>query len=78
MFRIKTIVFVIIVAAMALAACAPAATQAPQAPAATIAPQQPAAAEKPMTSGGYTIPVAKCAPNCTLKDMTVGFIQTGS
>jgi len=81
MFRIKTIVFVIIVAALALAACAPAATQAPQAPqapAATTAPQQPAAAEKPMTSGGYAIPVAKCAPNCTLKDMTVGFIQTGS
>ncbi len=44
--------------------------------AATTAPTTaPAAA---VTSGGYTIPVAKCAPNCTYKDMTVGFIQTGS
>jgi ABC-type sugar transport system substrate-binding protein len=41
----------------------------------------PTAAPKPAaktTSGGYVIPVAKCAPNCTYKDMTVGFIQTGS
>src|SRR5512136_1273958 len=30
------------------------------------------------TSGGYVIPVAKCAPNCKYSDMTVGFIQTGS
>ena len=37
-----------------------------------------AAEEKLMTSAGYVIPVAKCAPNCTYKDMTVGFIQTGS
>jgi ABC-type sugar transport system substrate-binding protein len=37
----------------------------------------PTAAPK-VTSGGYVIPVAKCAPNCTYKDMTVGFIQTGS
>jgi len=81
MFRIKTIVFVIVIAAFALAACSPAATQAPQAPAApaaTAAPQQPAAAEQPTTSAGYVIPVAQCAPNCTYKDMTVGFIQTGS
>jgi len=81
MFRIKTIAFVIIAASLALAACAPAATQAPaapQAPAATTAPQQPAAAEKPTTSAGYVIPVAKCAPNCTYKDLAVGFIQTGS
>jgi simple sugar transport system substrate-binding protein len=46
----------------------------PAAPAATEAP----AAAAPTTSGGYVIPVAKCAPNCTLKDLTVGFIQTGS
>jgi len=37
----------------------------------------PAAAAK-LTSGGYVIPVAKCAPNCKYTDMTVGFIQTGS
>lgn len=83
MFRIKTIVFVIVIAAMALAACTPAATQAPAAPADTAAPAAPAAtvapaAAQPTTSGGYVIPVAKCAPNCTYKDMTVGFIQTGS
>jgi ABC-type sugar transport system substrate-binding protein len=30
------------------------------------------------TAAGYVVPVAKCAPNCTYKDMTVGFIQTGS
>ena len=85
MFRLKTIVFLVVVAAMALTACAPAATP-------TVAPQQPAAPQAaapttaaapaapaaPTTSGGYVIPVAKCAPNCTLKDLTVGFIQTGS
>jgi ABC-type sugar transport system substrate-binding protein len=67
MFRMKTIAFLVIVASMALAACAPAAT-------ATSAP----AAAAVTTSGGYVVPVAKCAPNCTYKDMTVGFIQTGS
>jgi ABC-type sugar transport system substrate-binding protein len=83
MFRLKTIVFLVVVAAMTLTACAPAATPtaapqqptAPQAPAPTTAAPAPAA---PTTSGGYVIPVAKCAPNCTLKDLTVGFIQTGS
>jgi ABC-type sugar transport system substrate-binding protein len=44
---------------------------------ATAAPATAAPAAA-MTSGGYVIPVAKCAPNCTYKDMTVGFIQTGS
>ena len=83
MFRIKTIVFLLVITAMALAACTPAAapTEAPVAPAATAVPQMPAATEAPaqlMTSAGYVIPVAKCAPNCTYKDMTVGFIQTGS
>jgi galactofuranose transport system substrate-binding protein len=42
----------------------------------TVAPTATAAPK--MTTGGYVIPVAKCAPNCTYKDMTVGFIQTGS
>jgi len=37
-----------------------------------------ATAAPKLTTGGYVIPVAKCAPNCTYKDMTVGFIQTGS
>jgi simple sugar transport system substrate-binding protein len=62
-FRVMSILFVL---AMALSACSPA-------PAA-VAP----AAASPVTSAGYKIPVAKCAPNCTYKDMTVGFIQTGS
>jgi simple sugar transport system substrate-binding protein len=57
------------------------ATQAPatEAPA-TAAPatEAPATAAPLMTSGGYVIPVAACAPNCQYTDMTVGFIQTGS
>ena len=53
--------------------CGPAKTAVP----ATAKPAAPAAA-KPTTSGGYVIPVAKCAPNCKYSDMTVGFIQTGS
>jgi ABC-type sugar transport system substrate-binding protein len=36
------------------------------------------AAKTVTTAAGYVVPVAKCAPNCTYKDMTVGFIQTGS
>jgi galactofuranose transport system substrate-binding protein len=46
----------------------------------SAAPSSAAAssAAQAVTSGGYVIPVAKCAPNCTYKDMTVGFIQTGS
>jgi galactofuranose transport system substrate-binding protein len=67
MFRIK--IFALLgIATMILAACAPAATPAPAA-------VPPAAA--PATSSGYVLPVAKCAPNCTYKDMVVGFIQTG-
>jgi galactofuranose transport system substrate-binding protein len=72
MFRLKTIVYLVIVASIALTACGAPAAQS------TTAPQQPAAAQEAKTSAGYVIPVAKCAPNCTYKDMTVGFIQTGS
>ena len=43
-----------------------------------VAPATAAPVKAKTTSGGYVIPVAKCAPNCTYKDMTVGFIQTGS
>jgi simple sugar transport system substrate-binding protein len=67
MFRFKTIVFLVIVAAMILPACQPAAPAATEAPAAAAA----------KTSSGYVVPAAKCAPNCTYKDMVVGFIQTG-
>ncbi len=70
MFRIKTIMFIVVVAAMVLAACAPA-PAATQAPAATEAPQQPAATEAPKTG-------LACSPNCQYSDLVVGFIQTGS
>ena len=43
----------------------------------TPAPTQPPAPAAKTTSSGYTIPTMKCAPNCTYKDMVVGFIQTG-
>lgn len=73
---------VLMMASVVLSACGTPATQPPAAPAATEAPAAaPAATEAPSaptTSAGYVIPVAKCAPNCTYKDMTVGFIQTGS
>jgi ABC-type sugar transport system substrate-binding protein len=57
MFRMKTLAFLVIVASIALAACAPAATP------------KPAAA----ANGA-----AKCAPNCTYKDMTMCFPQLGA
>jgi len=47
------------------------------APKATVAPP-PAVPVVVKNSGGYVIPVAKCAPNCKYSDMTLGFIQTGS
>jgi len=48
MFRIKTIMFVIVAAALAIAACAPAPTAAPAPP----APGQPTAAQPSATEGG--------------------------
>ncbi len=66
MFRIKIVTLIVLVAAMALGACAPAPAQAPAAPAAAA-----------QTSAGYVIPSQECSPNCTYKDMVVGFIQTG-
>jgi simple sugar transport system substrate-binding protein len=44
----------------------------------TAAPTAVPTAAPKVTTGGYVIPVAKCAPNCKYTDMTVGFIQTGS
>lgn len=55
-----------------VAGCAPAATPTP-APATAVPPT----AAPATTSSGYVMPVMKCAPNCTYKDMVVGFIQTG-
>jgi len=63
MFRMKTIAFVTLVTALALAACAPA-------PAATEAPAAPA--------GGGTFGAASCAPNCTYADMVMCFPQLGA
>ena len=41
----------------------------------------PTAAPPPVvekkTSSGYVVPAQSCAPNCTYKNMVVGFIQTG-
>ncbi len=70
----------------AVVGCAPApapATVAPAPPAtevpATAVPATavPATAAPATTASGYVVPVQKCAPNCTYKDMVVGFIQTG-
>jgi ABC-type sugar transport system substrate-binding protein len=63
MFRVKIITFVTLVAALALAACAPAASPAP-------------AAQAPAASGAFG--AAKCAPNCTYKDMVMCFPQLGA
>jgi simple sugar transport system substrate-binding protein len=71
MFRLKTISYLLIVAAMILAACAQAT---PAAPAATQAPVEPAAQAEPPKSEW----ALDCAPNCQYKDLVVGFLQTGS
>jgi simple sugar transport system substrate-binding protein len=64
-----------IVGAVVLVAATVACTATPAPATAVPATATPVPA---VTTGGYVIPVAKCAPNCTYKDMTVGFIQTGS
>ena len=68
---LKIVGAVVLVAATV--ACTATATPAPATAVPATATPVPA-----VTTGGYVIPVAKCAPNCTYKDMTVGFIQTGS
>lgn len=81
--KILSIVVAVVFVATAVG-CSPAATTVAPATAApaTVAPVTAAPATAapvvPTTSGGYVIPVADCAPNCTYADMTVGFIQTGS
>ncbi|HLO27631.1 MAG TPA: ABC transporter substrate-binding protein [Anaerolineales bacterium] len=62
MFRFKTLAFLIIVAAMVLSACGGSKAPATQAPA------------KPAAAAG----AAKCAPNCTYKDMTMCYPQLGA
>jgi ABC-type sugar transport system substrate-binding protein len=70
MFRLKTLVFLVVVAAMALAACAPAATP-------TKAPAAPGAPAAEPTFDASTTKAA-CAPNCTYKDMVMCFPQLGA
>jgi galactofuranose transport system substrate-binding protein len=67
MSRLPKIFFVFVIALLALSACQTAATPVP----ATAVPAATAAPEKPSDA-------AACAPNCTYKDMVVGFLQTGS
>ena len=66
---------ILVVAVFILSACAPAATAVP--PTAVPPTAVPPTAAPATTSAGYVLPVQKCAPNCTNKDMVVGFIQTG-
>ncbi|MBN1303267.1 MAG: ABC transporter substrate-binding protein [Anaerolineales bacterium] len=70
MNRFKLVVFLVAIS-MILAACGPAATEAPAAPAATEAPATEAPTEAPVADEG-------CAPNCEYADLVVGFLQTGS
>jgi len=74
MLRLKTMMFVIVAAALALSACAPAAAPAPaaEAPAAEAPAAEAPAAEAPAAG------TLACAPNCEYKDLVVGFLQTGS
>lgn len=69
MFRLKSLVYLFIVAAMILAGCQ---TAAPTQPA---APAQPQATEAPAALSEWAL---DCAPNCKYSDLVVGFLQTGS
>lgn len=62
MFRFKTLVFLFIIAMLALAACAPAPAE---------APAEPAAAEESAETAG-------CAPNCKYTDMVLCYPQLGA
>lgn len=70
----KSLVIVTLALVFIASAVGCAGPAAPTAAPATAVPQKPAAQT---TSSGYVVPVQKCAPNCTYKDMVVGFIQTG-
>jgi len=79
MFRFKTIVFILVVVAMALTACQPAAQPAPQQPAAPAASSASSAASSSAApSGAKAFGEAPCGPNCTYKDMTMCFPQLGA
>lgn len=72
MSKIKSLVFLFIIATMILVACQP---SAPAKPAETAAPAQPQATEAPAALSEWALP---CAPNCKYSDLVVGFLQTGS
>jgi galactofuranose transport system substrate-binding protein len=77
--KIVSILVAVVFVATAVGCTTPVATTvAPATAAPATAAPATAAPVVPTTSGGYVIPVAKCAPNCKYTDMTVGFIQTGS
>ena len=78
--KILRIFVLFLVLSMVLTACAKPTAAPTAAPTeAPVATEAPVVTEAPalVTSSGYTVPVAACAPNCTYKDMVVGFIQTG-
>lgn len=64
-------IFLVLVFALALAACQPAAAPAPAA-----APVEEAAEEAPVAE--EPAGVLACSPNCEYSDLVVGFLQTGS
>lgn len=78
--KILRILVLFLVLTMVLSACTTptAAPTAAPTKAPVVATEAPVA-EPPalVTSSGYVVPAAACAPNCTYKDMVVGFIQTG-
>ncbi len=73
MFRIKTIVFLALAAALALGACAQATE--PEAPVAAPTEAAPVVTEAPVVAPAAGL---ECAPNCEYSDLVVGFLQTGS
>jgi simple sugar transport system substrate-binding protein len=71
------LVILVVVFAMALSACAKAAPVATQAPA-PVATQAPAATATQAPAAAAAFGQAKCAPNCTYKDMVMCFPQLGA
>jgi ABC-type sugar transport system substrate-binding protein len=77
MFRLKTLVFLIVVAAMALAACAPAPTEAPTAaPAPTTAPAAPAPTTAPAAPAATVAPAPTTAPAAPAAEPTFDASKT--
>jgi simple sugar transport system substrate-binding protein len=79
--KIAKIVSIVVAAVFVISAAGCGGTPATTVAPATVAPATVAPAEvEPValvTSSGYVVPAAACAPNCKYSDMVVGFIQTG-